>query len=401
LTALGIANLKPKDRPYEVPDGHGLFLTVRPNDSRSFNLRYRCAGKPRNLTIGPAAIGLAKAREMAREALVEIARGNDPAAAKSARKATERAATVAPADLIEKVVEGFIELYAKRETRDWRETLRLLDRNVVAAWRGRRLSEVTKGDVHTLLDALVDRGAPIGANRVFAQLRKMCAWAKSRGIIEQSPCEGIGKPSSEKGRARERVLDDRELALVWRAADATGHPFGPMVKLLALTGQRRAEVAEMEWREVDEQKALWTIPAARSKNRRTHAVPLAPAALAIIKELPRIASKETKAPVFCFTTTGESPVSGFSRAKICLDKAIANHEAELAPWTLHDIRRSVASGMAGLGIAPHVVEAVLNHKSGTVSGVAAVYNRYHYDDEKRAALETWAAHLDAITVRSV
>jgi len=139
----------------------------------------------------------------------------------------------------------------------------------------------------------------------------MCSWAVSRGIIDASPCQGIAPPTPEKGRARERVLDAKELALVWRAADALDYPFGPLVKLLILMGQRRSEVAEMEWSEVDFEKGEWIIPAARSKNRLAHSVPLAPAALELLRSLPRIGSNT--GPIF--TTTGETAVSGFSVAK--------------------------------------------------------------------------------------
>lgn len=399
LTVLAIGAYKAKDKPYEVADGGGLYLTVRPNGSKSFNLRYRYGGKPRNLTLGPAALGLAKARELAREALVAIARGHDPAEKKAAAKAAARAPKRAPGDLVESVVADFVAIYAKGpgeepNTRDWRETQRLLEKHVVGEWQGRRLSEIGRADVHKLLDGIVAGGAPIGANRLFAQLRKLCAWALSRGIVERNPCEGVAKPVSEKGRARERVLDDRELALVWRAADALGWPFEPMIKLLILTGARRDEVAGMSWREVDFEKGVWTIPAARSKNRRAHTVPLAPAAVEILESLPRIGSRDG----LIFSTTGATPVSGFSVAKKRLDKAVAslNDGEPLAPWVLHDLRRTAASGMASLRIAPHVVEAVLNHVSGTISGVAAIYNRHDYRAEKQAALEAWARRLEAI-----
>lgn len=394
-------NFKPRERPFEVPDGDGLYLTVRPNGSKSFNLRYRFGGKARNLTIGPLAIGLAKARELALEARVEIARGNDPAGQKAAAKAAARAPKQVARDHVETVVANFVAIYAKGpnpepNTRDWRETQRLLERHVVSAWKGRSLGEIGRADVHELMDRIVAGGAPVGANRVFAQLRKMCSWAVSRGIIDASPCQGIAPPTPEKGRARERVLDAKELALVWRAADALDYPFGPLVKLLILMGQRRSEVAEMEWSEVDFEKGEWIIPAARSKNRLAHSVPLAPAALELLRSLPRIGSNT--GPIF--TTTGETAVSGFSVAKKRVDRAIAglNGGSELAPWTLHDLRRTAASGMAGINIAPHVIESVLNHRSGIISGLAATYNRHSYDSEKRSALLAWANRLDAIVM---
>jgi hypothetical protein len=215
LTEVAIKALKPKEKAYEVPDGGGLYLTVRPNDSRSFNLRYRFGGRPRNLTIGPAAIGLGEARKLAREALVEIAKGNDPAGDKAARKAASRAPKP---DVFENVVADFVKVYCvgpdseHPHIRDWRESERLLKKHFVPEWEGRRISEVSRADIHAALDKIVLGGAKIGANRAFAVLRKMCSWAVSRGLVDRSNCEGIARPTPEKGRARERVLDERELA---------------------------------------------------------------------------------------------------------------------------------------------------------------------------------------------
>jgi integrase len=157
-----------------------------------------------------------------------------------------------------------------------------------------------------VLDGIVARGAPVGANRAFAQLRKMSAWAVSRGIIERSPCEGISPPSAEK--SRDRVLSPDEIRLVWRAADELGFPFGPITKLLILTGQRRPEVGGMEWNELDLENRLWTIPGSRAKNRRQHAMPLAPQAAKIIKSLARFSDSK-----FVFSA-GKTAPSGFSRA---------------------------------------------------------------------------------------
>jgi integrase len=400
LTVIGIANLKAREKPFEVPDGDGLYVTVRPNGSKSFNMRFRFGGKARNLTIGPVAVGLGKARELALEARVEVARGNDPAAQKAEAKSIAKAPKRTARDLVEDVVRSFVEVYARGpdeenpNTRDWRETERLLKKHVVSGWQGRRLAELRRADVHDLLDRIVDRGAPIGANRVFAQLRKMCGWAVSRGIIEHNPCDGIKPPTPEKGRARERVLDARELALVWRAADELGYPFCPLLKMLMLTGQRRSEVAEMEWPEVNFAKAEWIIPTARSKNRVAHTVQLPPAAVELIQGLPRIGS--TTGPIF--TTTGRTPVSGFSVAKKRLDRTITdlNRGIELAPWILHDIRRSVATHMAEIGVSLPVIEKILNHVSGSFAGVAGIYQRHDFSREKRAALLAWANRLEVM-----
>ena len=177
-------------------------------------------GASRKLTLGSfPALDLKAARRAAEEARGKIARGEDPAGAKTAARAATKAEREGETDLVEKVVEKFIERYAKAKTRDWRETERLLEKNVVEKWRGRRLSTITPPQIHDLLDEIVDRGAPIAANRVLAQLKVLGGWAVERGIIEKNPFEGIKPPASEKGRARERVLDDAEIKLAWNAAD--------------------------------------------------------------------------------------------------------------------------------------------------------------------------------------
>ena len=398
LTDLLIKNRKSSDKREEVPDGKigGLYLVVQPSGSKSWALRYRAAGKPKKLTIGPyPGIDLATARKRAQEALGSVAKGNDPASEKKAAREAQRAEKRASLDIVETVVDSFIERYAKPNTRDWRETERLLKKDIVGEWRGRRLSEIGKADVHELLDKIIDRGAPVGANRTFAQLRKMCRWAVQRGLIATSPCDGLTAPSSEK--SRDRVLDDQELRLVWNASGAIGFPFGPIIRLLILTGQRRDEVAHAAWSEIDIEKKLWIIPAERAKNRRAHTVPLSDQAIEVLKVLPRFTRKPGSKD-FLFSG-GNTPPSGFGRAKQRLDKEVSKllKDAEpIAPFVLHDLRRSVASGMARIGTVLHVIERCMNHVSGTFAGIVGVYQRHSFADEMRAALDTWARHVDRI-----
>ena len=384
LTQLAIDNHKPGPTRRELPDGkeRGLYLVSQPTGAKAWALRYRFQGQPRKLTIGSyPEIGIAKARVCAAKAKVLLADGIDPGTAKETAKAVKKAEKIA-SDLVEKVVADFIELHAKPNTRDWKETQRLL-KQFADAWKGRRLPEIGKSDIHGVLDKIVARGAPVGANRAFAQLRKMCRWAVSRGIIERSACDGIERPSNEKNR--DRTLDTDELRLVWRSAQNLGFPFGPIVKLLVLTGQRRSEVGGIEWRELDLERGLWRLPAERSKNRRGHSLPLSPQALEILRALPRFAGSR-----FVFSP-GKTPPSGFSRAKTRLDKFIANlnNGDPIAPWILHDIRRSVASGLASLGVSLPTIEKLLNHVSGSFGGVAGVYQQYNFADEMRAATEAW------------
>jgi integrase len=393
LTIKGIEAIKPGDTRREVPDGliRGLFFVVQPSGAKSWAVRYRFNGLPRKLTLGAfPAIDLKASRELAQRALVAVAAGEDPASAKQAAKAAARAP--ADRDGVEKVVSTFVERYAKANTREgtWKETERLLNKEVIGAWKGRHFSAIRRADVHELLDGIVDRGAPIVANKTLAALRRMCGWAVERGIITTSPCEGVKAPSAE--RSRDRVLADDELRRVWAGCDAIGWPFGPLLQVLILTGQRRDEVAEMQWSEVDLDGKTWTLPRSRVKNDQAHSVPLSDQALRVLATLPRIGT-EHGGPIF--TTTGESSVSGFSRAKKCIDKEIAA-EFKLAPWVIHDLRRTLASGMARLGINLPVIERVLNHTSGSFAGVVGVYQRHSFADEKRHALAAWGAHVDTL-----
>jgi integrase len=387
LTKLALDNLKPREARYEVPDGHtrGLHAVVQPSGKISWALRYRVSGQSRKLTLGAyPQVDLRVARELARRALAKIAAGDDPAAEKQAINTTAR--TPADHDLVEKVAAEFVTRYAKPTQKAWRETERLLNKEVVASWRGRRLSQITRPEVHALLDAICDRGSPITANRAFAALRRMCSWAVERGVIEASPCEKIKAPSAE--RRRDRVLSDDELRAVWLATDAIGWPFGPAVKMLILTGQRRDEVGSMRWGEINVDKAEWIIPAERAKNARAHSVPLSPQALAVLQSLPQIEGGDDHV----FSTTGSTAISGFSKAKTRLDVATTG-----APhWTLHDLRRTAATGMAALGVNIPVIEKVLNHVSGSFAGIVGVYQRHGFGDEKRAALELWGRHVEAL-----
>jgi integrase len=267
--------------------------------------------------------------------------------------------------------------------------------DVIPRWRGRKVQEITKRDVNELLDGVVDRGAAIMANRTLAAVRKLFNWCISRDILQASPAAGVTPPAGET--SRDRVLTDDELRLVWQAADAEGWPFGPLVKMLILTGQRLSEVGGMRWNEIDFQNKIWTLPPERVKNGERHEVPLSQPAVEMLSALPRIST--TKG--FVFTTRRNVAVSGFSRAKDRLDAALAGAlpagSKPIDHWTFHDIRRTTASGMARLGILLPVIEKVLNHSSGSFRGIVGVYQRHSYSEEKRRALDDWATFVASTT----
>jgi integrase len=265
LTARTIETVRPGRQRREIPDKHmpGLYLVLQPSGAKSWAVRYRHAGTPRKHTIGSyPAIDLKSAREFASKALRAVAEGRDP----GREKAQERAAP----DTVEAVAAQFIERHCKRANRPStaQATERQVRLYVLPRWRGRLARDITRRDVLDVLDRVVDSGKPIAANRVLAAVRKMFAWAVSRDIIAASPCAGVKPPAAEC--SRDHVLTDSELRKVWQAADKVGGPFGALVQLLILTGQRRDEVAGMKWPEIDLEARLWTLLPERVKNNEKH-----------------------------------------------------------------------------------------------------------------------------------
>lgn len=384
LTVKAVEAMRPATDRREIPDDYmaGLYLVIQPSGARSWAVRYRHQGVSRKHTLGSyPAIDLKAARGLAGKALRAVAEGRDPGREKILARS-------AKADSVEHIVEEFLERHVRRSTRPRtaQEYERLLRQHVLPHWRGRMVHEITRRDVLNALDRVVDRGAPIVANRVLAVVRKFFNWCVARDIIVTSPCVGVKAPTVE--RSRDRVLSDEELRLVWKAADKAGYPFGPLVQMLTLTGQRRDEVAKMQWTEIDFGKRLWTLPRERVKADRLHEVPLNEIAFDILNAAPRHADSP-----FVFTVNGAVAVSGYSKAKHRLDALLP---ADMQPWRLHDLRRTFASGMARLGIPVHVTEAILNHRSGKISGITAVYHRYDYQTEKIQALEAWGQHVDSL-----
>jgi integrase len=319
------------------------------------------------------------------KALRAAAEGRDP----GREKAEGRAAR---ANSVATVMVQFVERHVRRSTRPRtaKETERLLRVHVLPRWRELEVRDITRRDVLDMLDRVVDRGALISANRVFSVTRKFFNWCVERDIITASPCANVKPPTVE--RSRDRVLSDDELRLVWRAAKAVGGPFGALVQLLILTGQRRDEVAQMQWAELDLDQRLWTLPAERVKNNQKHEVPLADSVVAILQALPRIAGSN-----FVLTTSGAVPASGYSKGKRRLDALLP---ADLPQWCLHDLRRSVASGLARIGIGLPVIEKILNHASGSFAGIVGVYQHHQFADEKRKALEAWADFVTQLVADS-
>jgi len=382
LTAKSVDALKKAEgKRYDVRDETlpGLLVRVSSSGQKVWYVHKRVDGRMCRVRIGAhPLLSLSEARQAARKLLVDMENG----AFTAARAEKPQIKTLAD------VVDDFIELYAKPRNRDWKRvsaTLKKFD-----ALFARPIEAITRADVVGELDKIVANGTPTRANRAAAALKTVMNWSVDRGLIMASPLVGMRMPTKEV--ARERVLSLDELRALWAAASANGYPFGDCIKLLILTGQRRTEVAGMRWGELDLDTGLWTLPGKRVKNSSAHIVPLPDQAVEILRSVPRFLRSD-----YVFTTTGRSAVSGFGRAKSRIDE-----HAELTgtDWRIHDLRRTVATNMAILRIAPHVIEAVLNHRTGIVSGVAAVYNRHGYLDEKREALRTWSEFVcNAVPVK--
>lgn len=376
LNAKAIEAFKPQVKRYEVHDllCPGFSLRVYPTGRKVFTVKYRYGLKQRRFPLGVyPRLSLGQAREKALEALRLVDSGIDPAARR--RQLGMR---------VEGICDDFIRQYARPRNRSWKEAERILQREFVAVHGQRDIREIRRSDILELMDGAIERGAAYQANRIHSNLRKLFNWCVERGIVEASPVLGIKPPTREQ--ARDRVLDDDEIRAVLSACANEPYPYRQFVPLLVATAQRRGEVSKMQWSEVDLDAKIWVISAELSKNGKPHVVPLNDFALRLLGEIPRFLDCD-----LVFTTTRRAPISGFSKAIRHI-----HAQSKTSEWRFHDLRRTAASGMARAGVAPHVVEKVLNHISGTISGVAAVYNRYGYDAERRDALDKWGNFLDGL-----
>jgi integrase len=354
----------------------GFGVKVTPKGRKVFIVLYRTAGagsKLRKYTIGPyGRVTLHQARAAAQKVFAARLDGRDLAAEK--RAARRRIV----ADRVEDLLATFIALHLS-QNRSGGEIARLLRREIGKTWGEKSIHEITKREVVELVSGIEQRGAPVAANKALKSIKTFLRWCVGRAILDQSPAEGVPLPAKEV--ARDRVLNDQELAQVILAARKIGGPYGGIVELLALTGQRREEVARLTWQELDLEQRIWTIPKSRTKNGKAHVVHLSDQALTVLKRA------DQRGPLV-FSLLGMKPFQEFSRAKRRLDQL-----SGVSGWRVHDLRRTCVSGMARLGIAPHVADKILNHQSGTISGVAAVYQRHEFLAERQAALYLWGTHI--------
>jgi integrase len=414
LTPTAIRAIKPPaSGRLDIPDGAcaGLCLRVSAHHTWTWTLRMRLPTGLRRFVLGEFTDkqGLAWARREAERVRQQVRReGRDPlrerkqAAIVAQRQAERDRLTLGV------LVEDWERLHlSSRKPRYAAEAVRALHTAFHAQW-GKPVETLDKATVVRVLDGLArpldapkrrrgiaGDGSAI-AGRTAAYGRACFAWAMKRDVVAGNPFAALPAAKSAKaGQARERVLSNDELTAIWKAAEGMEPPFGPLVRLLILTGQRREEVAGMAWSELSPDLSTWTIPATRAKNGRPHIVPLSAAAQEIVTACkPKL---DGGGPSFGAALRGlvlpgarGTAFAGWSKSKAQLDA-----DADVTGWRLHDIRRTLATGLQRLGVRLEVTEAVLNHISGTRAGIVGVYQRHDWAAEKRAALDAWAAHVAA------
>ena len=399
LTDASINSLPNPAARREIPAGiTGLYLVVQPSGVKSWAVRYRFNGKPIKMVLGRyPMMTLADANAAAVATLRDVALGNNPAADALMAKAIKGEIETDRRNKMDTLVAEY-HRRALSKLKSGNQALDFLTRLALQPWEAKGIKHggwadsdiqsIHKRDVRELVEKISDSGRDVSANRVLAHLSAFFNWAVRRDVIEANPASNVARAVKEVGR--ERFLSEEEIKLFWQACDRVGQPFGVLFKVMLLTGQRRSEVAGMTDAELD--GAMWTLDGSRTKNGRAHTVPLSGPVTDLLNSVVRYPSSP-----FIFTTTGKTPVSGFSKSFATLCAAMlelgqrSSPPIDIAPWRLHDLRRTCATGLASLRVPVRVTEAALNHVSGTGGGIVALYQKHDFADERREALDAWAA----------
>jgi integrase len=381
LTDRLVANVKQprKGRRYIINDVAvpGLQLRITPDGFKTFVLGARFGGSKHYTRRALGAVGvisLATARERAREWLVAIKQGIDPAQKLNSFSVNQFNTTFAH------VAESFIQRHLPAQRRGDR-VAREIRTELIKHWGALPITAITRAHVVELIDAVVDRGTTgRHGHTIFSHIRSIFNWAIARGMLETSPCAQL-RPIQLIGvkRTRERVLTDDELRMLWAATDH--YPYGALTRLLATTGARLNELAKAKWSEVDFARRTVTVPPERFKMNSVHVIPLSTDAIALLQSLPRRGD-------FIFTSSGARPVGDFFAAKRKLDNAMG-----IAPWCFHDLRRTYRTRLAELRVPDHIAELAIGHAK---KGLRRVYDQHAYAEEIRAAMEAWAGRLRSI-----
>ena len=415
-----------KDRLVFDDAQRGLAVRVTASGGRTYLCQYTLHGHKWRVPLGAClAVALSKAREAAAAVMGDVAKGRNPAAERKDAAAAERARRTRNRLTLRVLIDDWNRLHlAGRRPSYAVEAVRALH-YAFADHLDDAAEDLDRAAVVRAMDALTRRrrrkdgdgaGKPKGAamtGRTAAYGRAAFAWAVKRGAVSVNPFAAL--PVVKSIAKRERVLSNTEIAEIWRAAGDTALPYGTIIRLLLLTGQRRGEVAGMAWNEISDDLTTWSLPPERTKNGAAHMVPLSTSARDLLRALLPIDANEAKRVLNDWRATGAlvvpgavgTPFAGWSKAKRALDNAIVDARAKAAagagaspapliPWSVHDLRRTVATGLQRLGVRLEVTEAVLNHISGSRGGIAGVYQRHDWAAEKRAALDAWAAHVVSI-----
>lgn len=390
----------------------GFGLKVTPTGGKIYVLQYRIArpGETANTPARRYTIGKhgnftpEQARSRAKELTLLVASGIDPREKEANELAEKNAAKQAAAEqsrletelAFNRMADLWLDHYENEKGRrpsSISQASLVVRNHLKPALGSTPLPHIGRTQLQPIIDAIPAKQKAM-RRTVFAYASILFGWAMTRGYILINPLLSMAKPDAPK--ARDRVLTDAELGEIWSATEALTAPWGQLYRLLLLTGQRKSEVAGMQWDELDQTAALWTIPASRAKNEKVHLVPLSPL---VVAELDALGGGTTwPKSGYVLTTKGRTSISGFSKAKRALDNIITVSRGgeAITPWRIHDIRRTVATGLQRLGVRFEVTEAVLNHVSGAKGGVAGVYQRHDWKDEKRAALDAWARRFEEL-----
>ena len=373
LTELTIRKAKPADKRYDLFDAsaRGLGLRVAISGTKSWFIMRRFNGRMLRITFGRyPEISLANARLKVPEVLREMADGRTQGQRKT--------------DLFKIVLEEWLKK-DQAKNKSVHQVKMAMYLHALPALGNMSVTSITKRDVNKMIDKVVDAGSPVAANRILAYTKRFFSWCKERDILDQSPVEAIKLPSKENDR--DRVLNLGEIKSFWISCDKMGYPWGPVFQLLLLTGARLKEVSQASWSEISISDRKLDLPGSRTKNERAHQIQLSVQTLKILLSLPKIEGQD-----FLFSTNGKTPVSGFSKVKKRLDILCG-----VANWRFHDLRRSFATHSSEkLSVSPVIVDKILNHRTGQVRGVTAVYQRGEYLAERREALQKWGDYIERL-----
>jgi integrase len=380
LTAKAVENIKPptdKGQQDEYYDTHhlaprGFALRTGASGKKVFTQMYRFQGKVKRYTLKSRNLSDArleghKIRDMADNNI-------DPAAVKKRKQQANFT--------FKKLAEKYISEYARPNKRTWKEDQQKLEKKF-SEWDEREADSITPEDVFDRIEYIKQNHGPIAANRNLALIRKLCKWAREKRLIKESPVRDISKNPE---RTRDKVLTDDEIKAVWEGCNAHGYPFGHCYKICLITGRRIGSVSGMKWADVDLEAQEWQIPSELDKSGKPQIVPLPDLAVDILKDIQK--NYRIEKSEFVFTTNGKTPVSGFSKSKIELDKL-----SKVTGWTLHDLRRTCRTNLPRLGVTPDIAKLTIGHK---LQGVDAVYDRWSYMPEKRDALDKWAGFIQGL-----